>query len=106
MEEMLLQKEYLFITMPEEVDHHTALRINRQADQYILGGQVRHVVFDFKKTTFCDSAGIGILVGRHKKVSCIGGKVYVTGISPRIKKMLYMSGMMNLVELYTPYMDR
>ena len=36
---------------------------------------VGNVVFDFESTRFMDSSGIGIIIGRYKKISYFGGKV-------------------------------
>lgn len=97
--EFQLEDDYLIIQMPREVDHFAAGYVSERADSYILKGQAIHIVFNFQNTVFCDSAGIGIIVGRQKKVADIGGKVYIVGASFRIKRMLYMSGLMNIVEV-------
>lgn len=36
---------------------------------------VREVVFDFRKTVFMDSSGIGLVMGRFREMELIGGKV-------------------------------
>lgn len=91
--------DYLMIKMPEEIDHHGALYISDEADSYIVTGQIANVIFDFERTTFMDSSGIGVIVGRYRKMQCIGGKVYIVGASLRMRKMLYMSGLTDLVEI-------
>ena len=46
-----------------------------------------------------DSSGIGIILGRYKKVSCFGGKVYAVNADNRIRRILLMSGLENIVEI-------
>ena len=53
---------YLMVRMPAEVDHHASEYIGRTADRYILKEGVGNVVFDFEKTRFMDSSGIGIII--------------------------------------------
>lgn len=65
----------------------------------ILDGDVSDVVFDFSDTKFMDSSGIGVLAGRYRKISCFGGKVYVIHADERIRKILHMSGLTDLVEI-------
>ena len=90
---------YLMIRLPEEIDHHSSRDISRRADCMILDEDVSHVVFDFSATRFMDSSGIGVLAGRYRKISCFGGKVYVIHADNHIRKILKMSGLMNLVEI-------
>lgn len=90
---------YLMIRMPDEIDHHHSVNISRTADKYILDEQIGNVVFDFERTTFMDSSGIGIIVGRYKKISCFGGKVYAIHVDSRIRRILLLSGLHNIVEI-------
>lgn len=90
---------HLMIKMPRELDHHNAARIRENADHYLLEDNVDHVVFDFEDTVFMDSSGIGVIMGRYKKVSCFGGKVYAIHTNQRIRKIMKMSGLQNIVEI-------
>ena len=89
---------YLMIRLPEEIDHRSCREITRKADALMLDVQVSHVVFDFSNTKFMDSSGIGVLAGRYRKISCFGGKVYVMHADSRMKRILRMSGLTNLIE--------
>ena len=86
---------YLMIRLPEEIDHHSC----RRADHMMLDNSVSHIVFDFSDTKFMDSSGIGVLAGRYRKISCFGGKVYVIHANRRIRKILEMSGIGDIVEM-------
>ena len=60
---------------------------------------VSNVVFDFEDTRFMDSSGIGIIMGRYRKISCFGGKVYAINVGKQILRILKLSGMNRLVEV-------
>ena len=90
---------FLMIRMPEEIDHHVSGEISRRADALMLDRKVEHVVFDFSQTQFMDSSGIGILAGRYRNISSLGGKVYVIHAPKRIRRILKMSGMEKIVEI-------
>lgn len=92
-------ENYLMIKMPDEVDHHKAAEICHMADAYITHSKVENVVFDFEDTHFMDSSGIGIIMGRYKKISCFGGHVYVIHADQRIRRMLAVSGMLKIVTI-------
>lgn len=100
MEKMFAVKgNCLTITMPEEMDHHKAEEIREGADGYLLTGKVQHVIFDFSDTKFMDSSGVGVIAGRYKKVSCYGGKVVAVHANPRIRKIIMLSGLTDLIEM-------
>lgn len=90
---------YLMIRMPTEIDHHKSVDISKRADRYIISKKVGNVVFDFERTTFMDSSGVGIILGRYRKISCFGGKVYAVNVGSRIRRLFLMSGLENIVEL-------
>ena len=63
------------IRLPEEVDHFVADRLREEAGEILVERNVREVVFDFRKTVFMDSSGIGLVMGRFREMELIGGKV-------------------------------
>ena len=90
---------YLMVRMPEEVDHHKSVYISKTADEYIMNEGVGNVVFDFEVTRFMDSSGIGIILGRYKKIACFGGKVFAINADNRIRHLLMISGLHKIVEI-------
>ncbi|MDY2699033.1 MAG: anti-sigma factor antagonist [Suilimivivens sp.] len=90
---------YLMVKMPEEVDHHKAVYISKTADQYIMQEGVGNVVFDFEDTRFMDSSGIGIIIGRYKKISYFGGKVFAVNTDMRIRRTLMICGLHKVIEI-------
>lgn len=62
------------IRLPEEVDHFVADRLREEAGEILVERNVREVVFDFRKTVFMDSSGIGLVMGRFREMELIGGK--------------------------------
>ena len=90
---------YLMIKMPEEIDHHMSGQISKQADMYIMKGQVDNIVFDFEDTKFMDSSGIGVVVGRYQKISCFGGRVFAIHTDRHIKRILHVSGLTKIMEI-------
>ena len=92
-------ENYLMVRMPEEIDHHKSVYISKKVDDYIMQSGVGNVVFDFEDTKFMDSSGIGIIIGRYKKISYFGGKVFVINTDTRIKKSLMICGLHKIIEI-------
>ena len=88
----------LLIYLPEELDHHNAKIITEQSDWYIISNKIQNIIFNFKRTKFMDSSGIGVIMGRYKLVKNRGGKVTVTNINNSIDRILTISGWYKSVE--------
>ena len=95
-----VQENCLTIFLPEDVDHHNAEEIKREADRLIDREHIRYIIFDFADTGFMDSSGIGVIMGRYKKVYMMGGEVWAVHISERMRKILTMSGVMKIMQIY------
>lgn len=98
-EQFSIIENYLMVKLPKEIDHHETVSISKRADQYIVKGSVKNIVFDFEETKFMDSSGIGLIMGRYKKITCFGGKVFAIHTDKQIKKILSLSGMCQFVEI-------
>ena len=82
-----------------EIDHHTAPQLRDALDREIAVNNTRNIVLDFDGVSFMDSSGIGIILGRYKKITCFQGKVYAIHVSPQIRKILHMSGLQRIIEI-------
>lgn len=99
MEEFQVIDNCLMVRLPEEVDHHRAAYICENADRFILQKDVQNVIFDFEDTRFMDSSGIGIIMGRYRKISCFGGRVYAIHADRQIQRILKISGLNKVVDV-------
>ena len=65
----------LVFKVKEEIDECSVKEIRRRADYEIERFMPKEVIFDFDSVTFMDSAGIGMVIGRYKEASILGGKM-------------------------------
>lgn len=98
-QECAIIDNYLCIKMPTELDHHGAVGIRQAADELIMDDRVKNIVFDFEDTHFMDSSGIGLIIGRYRRISCFGGKVYGIHVNDRLKKLIKASGMTSIIQI-------
>ena len=95
-----VQENCLTIYLPREVDHHNADEIRKEADAVISRNHIRYVIFDFDRTDFMDSSGIGVIMGRYRMICLIGGEVWAVHANARIRKILTMSGVTKIMQIY------
>ncbi len=86
-----------------ELDHHITNEVRDEIDSILASKQIRNIIFDFKNIKFMDSSGIGVIIGRYKKVSNDGGKVYVVNVNDRVKKIFDLSGMNKIINICDTY---
>ena len=91
------QSKLLLFKITEEIDECKVKEIRRRADYEIERFMPKRVVFDFDSVTFMDSAGIGLLIGRYKFANILGGKLEVANLTPSVKKIFEMSGILRLI---------
>lgn len=85
--------ETLIIYLPEELDHHTAGKIRENTDRLFTCKKIRDVIFDYRQTSFMDSSGIGLVMGRYREVRYLKGDIYIVGINNKIARILEISGL-------------
>ena len=61
---------------------------------------IKYVIFDFEQTDFMDSSGIGVIMGRYRMICLIGGEVWAVHANARIRKILTMSGVTKIMQIY------
>ena len=71
----LIDDRVLILKIIEELDHHVVEKLRRKADYEIERYIPRKVIFDFNNVSFMDSAGIGLILGRYKKILMLGRKI-------------------------------
>lgn len=91
--------KYLKFVINEELDHHIVEKLRKKADYEIERHIPKKVIFDFQNVTFMDSAGIGLILGRYRNVSVLGGIVEIINVNDNINKILTMSGITRLIKI-------
>lgn len=87
------------ISMPKEVDHHCTEQLRKETDLLIGAYHVRKLIFDFARTEFMDSSGIGVLIGRCKNMGYNGGEVLAEHLNERIQKIFVVSGLHKMIKI-------
>lgn len=87
----------LYIFFDGELDDHTAAAIRPRIDDILDSEKMNVVIFDLLRLSFTDSTGIGLLIGRYKKLRQRGVPVYLKNVSPHIEKIFKMTGIFEIM---------
>ncbi len=82
-----------------ELDHHTAKEMREEIDDAIDLNMPTLLIIDFGEVSFMDSSGIGLVMGRYKKLMRTGATMHITGTSPQIYKVMRLAGIERLARL-------
>ncbi|MCI8326083.1 MAG: STAS domain-containing protein [Clostridia bacterium] len=88
---------YTVITLRGELDESCASALRTQLDAQ-LSHTGNNVVFDFQDVSFMDSTGIGMLLGRYKKLKAMGKNIYIANPHSHIDRIMSMSGMYTIMK--------
>lgn len=88
----------LQIKLCGELDESTAQKARADIDTLIDSNAFAEVVFDFSEVHFMDSTGIGMLLGRFKKLNKMGCGMYIKNPTKQADKILYMSGLYEIIK--------
>lgn len=90
----------LIVSIIGDLDHHSAEYVRMKVDSELVKASTKNIIFDFSKVSFMDSSGIGVIMGRYKNVLKLNGKLAVISISPQMKRIFEMSGLLKLIPAY------
>ena len=91
----MVNDDKLMIRMNAELDHHLAEEMRQVIDDVID----KRITFNFRNVSFMDSAGIGLIMGRYKKVMD-KGDITIVGVRESVKRILLISGLHKIVNIY------
>ena len=88
-----LDKSKIYVYFSGEIDENSASKARMQIDGMLDGtSKFSSAIFDFSNTSFMDSTGIGMLLGRYKKLKKRGIPSYISNPSFAVNKVLQISG--------------
>ncbi len=97
-----IKENTVWAAIDGEVDMQVAGLWRDALERQLNATLARNLVFDFSKVRFIDSSGLGVVLGRYKRVASRGGHVRIIGASPQVYKILQLSGFGNLMEIEQP----
>ncbi len=95
----------LVAALQGELDHHNAAQVREELESRFASAGMRNLIFDLSKLRFMDSSGLGILIGRYKTVSALGGQTRIAAPSEQADKLLRLAGIYKIIPVYESVAD-
>lgn len=97
--EMEQHRKALIVRLKGELDHHTAELVKARMEEAIDNGGSRHMILSLRDLSFMDSSGLGVILGRYKKITAKGGKLVVCDVNSSLLRLFEMSGLLKIIAM-------
>lgn len=75
-----------------ELDHHAATAVRQQIDTAVLSCRCTRLCLDMARLTFMDSSGIGLIMGRYRLMTSLGGTLRIQNAG-KLARMIRLAGL-------------
>ncbi len=82
-----------------DIDHCSAKGLRTPIDEEIMRRLPLRLILDFGNVSFMDSSGIGLIIGRCKLMTDLGGSVIAVNPQPEVKKLMELAGVQRLCSI-------
>ena len=85
------------IKLSGDIDHHSVEGLRAMLDDLIDAMDEKKLVLEFSRVGFVDSSGVGMLIGRYKKMQLRGAQLCVSAVSPQVDKLFSLCGVYQVI---------
>ena len=93
-----LSKGDLIVSIDGDLDQMNAQTLRAELDGLIDEHRPKRLILDVQRLEFMDSSGIGMVIGRYKRMKKSGGTVAVRGARGPVEKMFALSGLYQILD--------
>lgn len=90
----------LVVRLQGELDMSVADTFRQGVDQLLEQNPGSDLCLDLSEVSFIDSSGLGVILGRYKKLSATRLKMSILSPQPQVKRILELSGVMRIMPVY------
>jgi stage II sporulation protein AA (anti-sigma F factor antagonist) len=87
----------LYIGLIGELDEHASEYTRGALDKILASSAPQRVVLDMSELSFMDSTGIGVLIGRFKKLQSRRIPVFISNPAGHVDKLFRMTGIYDIM---------
>ncbi len=93
-----IERQTLHLYIEGELDMKNANDLKSLIDMEIDKKGIRIIVLHMEDLQFIDSSGLGVILGRYKKLLPLGGKLKISNVPPHLYKIMELSGLPKIIE--------
>ena len=87
----------LYVVLSGELDEHNSKYTRDTLDALFEKSNFRQVIVDLSELEFMDSTGIGVLIGRYKRLKIKNVPIYICNPSSHAERIFNMTGLYDIM---------
>ena len=87
----------LYVLLSGELDEQSASHTRIRLDELFMAEDFGQIIIDLSELDFMDSTGIGVLIGRYKRMRNKQIPIYICNPSKQAEKIFIMTGLYELM---------
>ncbi|VBB07989.1 spore ii aa: anti-sigma f factor antagonist [Lucifera butyrica] len=100
-----VRRGVLIVNIAGELDMHVADEFRKVVDDALEKTGVTNMLLNLEGVSFIDSSGLGVILGRYKKLNLLGGKMGAVQLQPQVERIFELSGLLKIMKLYATESD-
>ncbi len=94
-----VKEKTLLVRLTGEIDLAVADTLRKSLEQELDSNHlIINLIINLTGVTYIDSSGLGVILGRYRRVSKYGGRVFIVGACAQVRKVLDLSGLLNIMK--------
>ena len=91
------QNDTLIVFLIGELDEHTSAYTRDKLDKVLSSGYHNKIVLDCSGLSFMDSTGIGVFLGRYRKMKQLNTPIFIAGAKNSVDRVFNLSGIYKIM---------
>ncbi len=87
----------LYVVLSGELDEYSATEVRLTLDELFEKEGFNQVIVDLSELEFMDSTGIGVMLGRYKKLKSKNVPIFICNPSSHAEKIFKMTGLYEIM---------
>jgi len=89
----------LYVKLSGDIDHHSAKSVRDAVDDLMRRNNPAELELDLSAIEFMDSSGLGLVLGRYKKQTDMGGNMRIINPTRRVMQILQLAGVEKIIKI-------
>jgi stage II sporulation protein AA (anti-sigma F factor antagonist) len=94
-----IQDHQVRVVLKGDLDLKTADPLREALDRLCERYRDRNIVLDLGEVDFVDSSGLGVILGRYRRLESQGRTIALSGVKPSVRTVLELAGIDSIITI-------
>ncbi len=94
-----VQGSHVRVALKGDLDLKTADPLRQALDKLSDHYRDRNLLLDLSEVGFVDSSGLGVILGRYRRLAAQGRTIAIVGVRPQVRAVLELAGIDSIINV-------